>query len=357
MKEHRREWEQEGWIAGRAGGAFCLGLAEADAGGFRIFFAALIRVHLAMMWRTSMSPTRRDVLKWGVGAGGMAAAATLGLPASAHAADYYFSWMARLPDNTYLPHLTIPGTHDSCCTDPSNGTKWAQTQNWGVTEQLQRGIRFLDIRLNGLQGARNELGVYHGSWYQEKRFQDVLEDCRRYLREYRSETVIMRVKNENEGGQALDPVEFRRRFNYYLDDLGYRSLVWTNPSWPHLGQVRGKVIVAADFENTWGILDWSGSKYFNTQDIWNTNNFAKIKAIVNHFDDAWRNQNADQMYVNFTSYSDNMWPQVTTKIILPDVIKYLKDRRNERTHLGIVPMDYPDFYREVVSLLVDKNFI
>ncbi|MET9883714.1 phosphatidylinositol-specific phospholipase C [Streptomyces sp. NPDC006430] len=309
-----------------------------------------------------MSPTRRDVLKWGVGVGA-ASAASLVLPSTAHAGSGSYnpsSWMSRLSDSTWLNHLTIPGTHDSWCTDPNNGTIWAQTQNWGVPEQLERGIRFLDIRCNGLQGAPNEFGIYHGSWYQKHRFQDVLNACRNFFRQYPKETVIMRVKNEGEGGQALDAVEFKRRFNYYLDNMGYRSMLWTAPSWPKLGQVRGKVVVAADFENTWGILDWSSGEntYFKTQDKWSLAWHAeKTGFIYRHFDDAWRNQQSDKMYVNFTSYSGGRVPQRNAEAIMPAVIKYLDDRKQERTHLGIVPMDFPDLYPDAVRLLIEKNFI
>ncbi|MET9698285.1 phosphatidylinositol-specific phospholipase C [Streptomyces sp. NPDC006529] len=307
-----------------------------------------------------MSPTRRDVLKWGAGAGA-AAAVTLGLPGTARAAGsyYFYDWMGKLPSSKYLYQLTIPGTHDSWCTDPANGTKWSQTQNWGVPEQLERGIRFLDIRLNGLQGAPNEFGVYHEDNYQGHRFQDVLEACRNHFRNYPGETVVMRVRNERRGGQALGDEEFRRRFNYYLDNMGYRNLVWTAPSWPKLGQVRSKIVIAADFSNTWGILDWSSKSntYFDTQDVYNTSVFDKTDLIVAQFDEAWRNQNSGKMYVNFTSYAGGNWPQQNAYGTLPDVLKYLDDRKTERTHFGIVPLDFPDFYPDIVRLLVQKNFL
>ncbi|WP_330330829.1 phosphatidylinositol-specific phospholipase C [Streptomyces sp. NBC_00536] len=304
-----------------------------------------------------MSPTRRDVLKWGVGAGA-AAAVTLGLPGTAQAAGFYApDWMGKMSGSLPVTSLTIPGTHDSWCTDPANGTKWAQCQNWGIPEQLERGIRFLDIRLNGLQGAPNEFGLYHGSAYQGHRFQDVLEACRSHFRKYPGETVIMRVKNENSGGQALSDDEFMRRFNYYLDNLGYRSLVWTAPSWPKLGQVRGKIIIAADFTNPWGILNWNSSGHFNIQDAWNETAFTKTGFIVKQFDEAWRNQGAYAMFVNFTSYSGGNWPQQNAYSTLPDVLKYLDARKTQKTHFGIVPMDFPDFYPDIVRLLVEKNFL
>ncbi|MBT2382230.1 phosphatidylinositol-specific phospholipase C [Streptomyces sp. ISL-11] len=311
-----------------------------------------------------MSPTRRDVLKWGVGAGGAATAAALGLPATARAGSGFNdpSWMGRLPNSTLLARLTIPGTHDSWCTDPSNGTEWAHTQNWGIPEQLERGIRFLDIRCNGLQGAPNEFGLYHGAAYQHHRYQDVLDVCRNFLRQSPGETIIMRLKNENAGGQALGPEEFRRRFNYYMDNMGYRSLFWTAPSWPALGQVRGKIVLAADFANEWGILNWTSGtpdkNYFKIQDEWNApNSAAKVRFITKWFDAAYYDQKSYEPYVNFTSYSADRWPKLNASQVLPDVFQYLNARRDEKIHLGIVPMDFPDFNQDVVRLLVEKNFV
>ncbi|MET8630318.1 hypothetical protein ABZW30_42560 [Kitasatospora sp. NPDC004669] len=104
----------------------------------------------------SLNPNRRDLLKLGGGA----LAATLGLTATATAAAAASwnsaNWMAGLPNGFKLTQLTIPGTHDSCCTDPVNGTEWSHTQNRGVPQQLERGIRFLDIRCQGFPLSNRE---------------------------------------------------------------------------------------------------------------------------------------------------------------------------------------------------------
>ena len=101
-----------------------------------------------------MELTRRHLI---LGAAALSATALLpGTPRTppcgrARARTRPTGWRA-LPDSRSLLRMTIPGTHDSCCTDPSNGTEWSHTQNWGLTQQLQEGIRFFDIRANGLEG-------------------------------------------------------------------------------------------------------------------------------------------------------------------------------------------------------------
>jgi 1-phosphatidylinositol phosphodiesterase len=57
----------------------------------------------------------------------------------------FSSWMGDIPDNVLVTALSIPGTHDSGCIDGPMGL--AKTQNLDLAEQLDSGIRFLDIRL------------------------------------------------------------------------------------------------------------------------------------------------------------------------------------------------------------------
>lgn len=63
-------------------------------------------------------------------------------------------WVSRIPDGTRINELAIPGTHDAAAwTHYSNirsstpGT-WAQRQS--ITEQLDLGVRALDLRVGGV---------------------------------------------------------------------------------------------------------------------------------------------------------------------------------------------------------------
>ncbi|MEN8651438.1 phosphatidylinositol-specific phospholipase C [Streptomyces sp. 21So2-11] len=310
-----------------------------------------------------MSTTRRDVLKWGVGVGGgLLAATTLSSPAAAAttASVNPNTWMGSLPNSMPLTQLTIPGTHDSCCIDPANGTEWSHTQNYDIGGQMQRGVRFLDIRCNGLQGAPNELGIYHSDNYQYIRFQDVLDRCRDFLRSNPKEVLVMRVKNEYAGNQKLNSEEFQRRFNYYMDNLGYRSLFYTNPWWPKLGEARGRVVLAANFDNPWAVIQWSSdtNTWFSTQDTFEgIGTSAKAKAVTDWFDHAFFNQSSAQMFTNFTSYAGGKWPKLNASAIMPTVFEYLEARKQQACHFGIVPMDFIDRHENVLQLLIDKNFI
>ncbi|MFJ5097169.1 phosphatidylinositol-specific phospholipase C [Streptomyces sp. NPDC088557] len=304
-----------------------------------------------------MRPTRRDVLKWGAGAGGLATAAVLGIPSTATAASWsHRSWMGSLSSGLSLTSLTIPGTHNTCST---SGIPAAKCQDWDLLTQLDNGIRFLDIRLNGLAGTRNEMGLYHSDIYMKKRYQDVLNDCDHFLRGNPGEVIVMRIKNEYAGGNKLDSEEFKRRFNWYLDDpsMGFRPLFWTNPSWPALGQARGKVVLLTDFTHDWATLKWSD--HCDIQDQYNVPDEAKKRAIVAQFDAAFHDQSTSRMFINFTSTAKGPIPDpsIGAKKIFPSVYEYLDPRRNQRARFGIVPMDFPNYRTDILDLLINKNFV
>ncbi|GAA2008008.1 phosphatidylinositol-specific phospholipase C [Catenulispora subtropica] len=316
-----------------------------------------------------MSLSRRTVLKWGIGGGVAAAAPSILAPAAARATWPVTpgglptdSWLGHLPSSQSLLSLTIPGTHDSCCENPAYGTEWSHTQNWGIPEQLGQGVRFLDIRCNGLEGTASEMGVYHSSFYQYIRLQDVLDQCRTFLAAQPTETIVMRLRNENAGGQALSDAEFQRRFNYYLDTLGYRP-TFHFYGWPTLGTARGKIVLLADFAfpAEWGLIGWSSSSndYMITQDTFQSVGLdTKGQLIINQFDQAYLNPASSRMYVNFLSYAGGTWPKLNEQYVMDHAIyPYLSARTQQRARFGIVPMDFPDFHVNVLQMLIDKNFV
>lgn len=77
------------------------------------------------------------------------------------------SWTSKLPDDTPLWKVSIPGTHDSGTylgskINIENITKltlWTQCQSWTIRDQLDSGIRYLDLRLNTTENG--ELMVVH----------------------------------------------------------------------------------------------------------------------------------------------------------------------------------------------------
>ena len=66
-------------------------------------------------------------------------------------------WMASLDDATAINALTIPGTHDSGALH-SIADAVGKCQTLNIAEQMEMGVRFLDIRL---QITDNKLRIVH----------------------------------------------------------------------------------------------------------------------------------------------------------------------------------------------------
>lgn len=253
-------------------------------------------------------------------------------------------WMARFPGDTPLRTLTIPGTHNSGA--PAGGL-WVACQNTGVAQQLNSGIRFLDIRC---RVTGDSFAIHHGAFYQNQMFGDVLIACRDFLAAHPSETVLMRVKQEySEDSDAT----FRRIFDLYLDAKGWRPLFRIGDGLPTLGEARGKVVLLADNGGLPGVRYGDGA-LFDIQDDYMAEPFAKYPKIEAHFRKAVTQPG--KLYVNY----------VSTAALLPP--RWNADRLNPRVHgfldgaeaggwkgLGIVGMDFPNTRAGLVESLIRHN--
>ena len=167
------------------------------------------------------------------------------------------SWMSAIPDGTKLTSITIPGTHDSATAHITPGY-FLQCQKLGISDQLDAGFRYLDIRLalDEAKDGTDSLKFIHSFGSCRKsgspfsgtlHLDDVLADVYRFLDANPSETVIFAVKDE--GGDD-DPARFEETFFKYLDADADRW--YTDNTIPMLGDVRGRIVLATRFEDVNG---------------------------------------------------------------------------------------------------------
>lgn len=151
------------------------------------------------------------------------------------------SWMKNLPDCISVSEINIPGTHDSCtaCVGFSFISK---CQNMNVTEQLNSGIRFLDVRVekdgeklkavHGISDCRNPASN-KGNLY----IDDILNGCKKFLYENPAETVLFCLKRDD---GANDEETFDTFFSNYLCDGDF----WYKENRvPTLKEARGKIVL------------------------------------------------------------------------------------------------------------------
>lgn len=281
------------------------------------------------------------------GAAAISTAALIGAPAAFAAPPRTLSaqdWMAGAGDATPLQRLTIPGTHNS---GARSGGLWVACQNTTIAEQLNSGIRFLDVRCRVIGES---FAIHHGAYYQNLMFGDVLTACRDFLNAHPSETVLMRVKQEySQDSNAT----FRRIFDDYLDGRGWRPLFRIGDGLPTLGAARGKVVLLGDNGGLPGVRYGDGN-LFDIQDDYMAEPGAKYPKIEAHLRKAA--QQPGKLYVNY----------VSTAALLPP--RWNSDRLNPRVHtfldgseasgwrgLGIVPMDFPNTRAGLVDSLIRHN--
>ncbi|MEU6880903.1 phosphatidylinositol-specific phospholipase C [Streptomyces sp. NPDC046712] len=280
-------------------------------------------------------------------AGAVATTATvlIGAPARARTrgALGLQDWMAGHGDPTPLQKLTIPGTHDS---GARYGGLWSECQNTTIAQQLASGIRFLDIRCRVTGGS---FAIHHGASYQNMMFGDVLIACRDFLAAHPSETVLMRVKQEYSGESDAT---FRRIFDDYLDNRGWRSLFRIGDTLPVLGEARGKVVLIADNGGLPGLKWWDGG-VLAIQDDWNAAPNAKYPKIEAHFRTAV--EQPGKLYINFVSTSAYLPPRWNSDNLNPRVHGFLDGTASGWKGLGIVPLDFPNTRSGLVESLIRHN--
>lgn len=144
--------------------------------------------------------------------------------------------MASIPDDQPLSEVTMPGTHNTMAL---YGGVYAECQTWSLASQLRAGVRFLDIRVRHVQG---NLTIHHGVSYQRAHFGHVLEGVANFLREYPSETVLMRLREEfSDTGDIYGAVVD------YIHRYAHWDLLWHSRLVPTMAEARGKLIVLQEF--------------------------------------------------------------------------------------------------------------
>ena len=147
--------------------------------------------------------------------------------------------MKNIPEDILISEINIPGTHDSAARF-CQYAYFSRCQTLSITEQLNSGVRFLDLRV---ERVNNRLMLVHGS---AKCFrsqsdktplflEDVLSDCRDFLKANPSEALIISIKcDHGDSSENTFDVLFE---NYLKSDFWYKE-----NRIPTLGEVRGRAV-------------------------------------------------------------------------------------------------------------------
>ena len=268
------------------------------------------------------------------------------------------AWMAAHDDATSVAALSIPGTHDSGARfEPAPGL--AKTQELTIAQQLDAGVRYLDIRCRHFEDT---FLIYHGPVDQNQTYDEVLATLAQFLAAHPTETIIASVKEESL------PQGNTRTFAQTFDDyLAKNPDLWhLGDRIPTLGEVRGKVVLLRRFETPRATLGLDASPWLDNttftvsntaamriQDAYMvTDNNAKWAAITALAEEA-RTGPPTTLYLDYTSGYQTMNALPNIPIVSDDINARLADYLTTASgRVGILVMDFvtPELAKAIVQL-------
>lgn len=269
-------------------------------------------------------------------------------PTAAWAAGH--DWLAGIDGSTRLSQISIPGTHNSGATQESwPGT--AKCQNLTIADQLNLGVRLLDIRCRHIDDA---FAIHHGPVFQGLSFRDVLDQVTGFLNANPRECVLMSVKEEfTDSGNTRS---FEATFDSYV--AARPASWWLGSGVPTLDSVRGKIVLLRRFAATatqgidathWPDNTRFDANHLSVQDDYQVSDAAnKWRQVSAALDAAHADTRGDVLHLTFTSgYLTGLLgvpriPELADQIN-PKLEKFFTPDRSG--HFGIVLMDFADANR------------
>ncbi|XP_067305638.1 1-phosphatidylinositol phosphodiesterase-like [Pseudorasbora parva] len=253
---------------------------------------------------------------------------------------YKIEWMKALNNDTLISDITIPGTHDSLAL---TGGPAAKCQAWSLEEQLMNGIRYFDFRVSGFR-----LKITHGPIFQSSSFPDALETITEFLSDYKSETVLVRIKPE---------FYFKSKVPDLVEDIIDKNISWVNETIPKISEVRGKIVFVQKNAFKLGIplFETDQRNDYKVTDI-----ELKKEKIRQHLTEA-RDDKSRNGTVVLNYSSGTGWPKFrlfkTPKKVASNINPWLYDHLNKEMKtdpkpcFGVIAMDFPglDLIRKIIE--------
>lgn len=284
------------------------------------------------------------------------------------------TWMGSLLDSTPVSDISIPGTHDTMAFQGN----WeipemykpfiqdyqqynylveavAKTQDLSLNDQLNQGVRYLDIRVS------TDMTIHHDYIDLKSSFNnDVLKTIKDFLEKNPSETIITRIKSENvpQGERDLFNTNITEVINQYKD-------LFTSTDSTKLKDVRGKVIVLDDTDtrsfinNNVATKIWGNDGSVIQDDYNNPTKETKFIEIQNLITEASTNKSQfffnhisatrgmDAVTINYNDFTASMsdenrefTPKGYADTLNPQVINFITNESLYNHKLGVLIWDF-----------------
>lgn len=302
------------------------------------------------------------------------------LCANAQSIDHT-QWMKNLDDNMFLWRLSIPATHDAATSGQSGSAK---TQTYTIAQQLDKGVRMLDLRP---RWDGSNMYIYHGITKTNVKFNDAIQTMCSFLDSHPSEFLFIIMRHEEDGASDAQknawPAQMYNCLNakrsYFID---YSPTLTVK-------EMRGKILMMSrnHYDNgpIGAYLEGGGdnsvydrtivgangaSMRITTQDMYNVAGSgqldSKVTEIKNLLNRALASNEADyRLYFNHTSgYSKTFFGistadgvQSCAKTCNKAVLDYMEGKVGP---MGFILMDFAgdDTYygQKLTDLIIENNF-
>jgi len=272
------------------------------------------------------------------------------------------NWMANIADSTKLTSLSLPGTHNAGARF-EQVSHTAKCQELTIEEQLNAGIRFLDLRC---RHTNNMFSIYHGSVDQQLTFSAVQASCIAFLIAHPSETILLSIKEEYKANKNSQL--FETTLNEFI--LANPDRWYVNDSIPSLGETRGKLVLLRRFSATnepFGIAAtyWKDNSTFDIESPQEVLSIQDQYKVTNHLEKwnaidsmliAAKQSTDNRLYINYTSgYEPKLFgiPNIASVVnfIHPRLIGCLNQSSGK---LGIIVLDFAT--EELSRLIIASNW-
>ncbi|MCM1364251.1 MAG: phosphatidylinositol-specific phospholipase C domain-containing protein [Faecalibacterium sp.] len=186
------------------------------------------------------------------------------------------NWMSTVDGNKKITSINIPGTHDSATRNNSIALI-STTQNLSIMQQLNAGVRYLDIRakktnnnyisVHGISNNKTSYGVLS----QNLTIGDIIKECKDFLYNNPGETILFKLKEDSGNAKEAFYTDFYKK--YIADD---KDAWFTENRIPTLDEVRGKIVLLRHasldytlFNDTNSGIDFGDYPYIEEKEVGN----------------------------------------------------------------------------------------
>lgn len=174
-------------------------------------------------------------------AAALARAAEAKTAAAQNLSEWTKDWMQYLPDDVYVAHVSIPGSHDTATANNVTFASSSQAQSVDIPAQLSGGVRAFDIRPGTKGGgifSSATLNCNHGSattgWSMDAAFQTLTN----YLKDHPTEFFVIHLFKSNAENASTN--KFGSLWDTFYDK--YKSYFVDFDPNLKVKDVRGKIV-------------------------------------------------------------------------------------------------------------------